>query len=75
MTVTLLIDDALVDKAKRRAQALGKSLDEAVREYLEQLASEDDAERDIAEFRRLSEQGTGDSHGRRWTRDELHDRR
>jgi hypothetical protein len=36
------------------AQAMHKSLNRLVREYLEQLAGQDQAERDAEEFRRLS---------------------
>ncbi len=73
MNVTLSLDDQLVARARKRAEALGKSLNQLVREYLEKLAGGDDPERSIEEFRRLS--GRGNSRGWRFDRDEIHGRR
>jgi hypothetical protein len=72
MNVTLSIDDQLIKRARRKADALGKSLNQLVRDYLEQLAGGDDAEESIAEFKRLS--GRGRSRGWRFNRDEIHER-
>jgi hypothetical protein len=72
VNVTLSIDDQIVARARKKAEALGKSLNQLVRDYLEKLAGSDDPERSIEEFKRLS--GRGDSRGRRIARDELHDR-
>ena len=72
MNITLSMDERTVERASKRAQALGKSLNELIRDYLQTLAGEDDPERGIAEFERLS--GTGDSKGWRFNRDEIHDR-
>jgi hypothetical protein len=72
MNVTLSIDEQTVERARKRAEAMGKSLNQLVREYLQKLAGTDDPERSIEEFRRLS--GTGDSRGWRFNRDEIHER-
>jgi hypothetical protein len=72
MNVTLSLDDQVVARARKRAEALGKSLNQLVREYLEKLAGGDDPERSLDELRRLS--GTGHSRGWRFDRDELHGR-
>ena len=72
MNVTLSIDDQLVERARKRAAALGKSLNQVIRDYLERLAGSDDPERSIEEFERLS--GQGDSGGWRFDRDEIHGR-
>lgn len=72
MNVTLSIDEQLVARARKKADALGKSLNQLVRDYLQKLAGGDDPERWIEEFERLS--GTGNSHGRRFNRDETHER-
>ena len=72
MNVTLSIDDQLVERARKRAAALGKSLNQVIRDYLEKLAGNDDPERSIEEFERLS--GQGDSGGWRFDRDEIHGR-
>ena len=72
MNVTLSIDDQVVTRARKKAEALGKSLNQLVRDYLERLAGGDDPERSIEEFRRLS--GRGHSRGWRFDRDEIHER-
>ena len=38
MNITLSIDERVADEARRAAGAMGKSLNQAVRDYLEQLA-------------------------------------
>lgn len=73
MNVTLSLDEQLVERARKRAAALGKSLNQLIRDYLETLAGGDDARSSVEEFRRLS--GRGKRQGRwRFDRDELHDR-
>ena len=72
MNVTLSIDEQLVARARRKAEALGKSLNQLVRDYLQTVAGGDDAERSIEEFRQLS--GRGNSRGWRFNRDEIHER-
>jgi len=66
------VDDQLVARARKKAEALGKSLNQLIRDYLERLAGSDDPERSIAEFDTLS--GRGDSRGWRFDREELHER-
>ncbi|MBV9072287.1 MAG: ribbon-helix-helix protein, CopG family [Acidobacteria bacterium] len=72
MNLTLSVDEDVVARARKRADALGKSLNQLVREYLQKLAGNDDPEATIAELKRLS--GRGDSRGRRFSRDEIHER-
>jgi hypothetical protein len=71
VNVTLSIDERVVARARKRAEALGKSLNQLIRDYLQTLA-DDDPERSIEEFKRLS--GRGNSRGWRFNRDEIHDR-
>jgi len=72
MNITLCVDDRLVARARKRADALGKTLNQLIRDYLQRLAGGDNPEQSIAEFRRLSGQG----HSRRWrfNRNEIHER-
>ena len=72
MNVTLSIDDQLVSRARKKAEAMGKSLNQLIRDYLQSVAGGDNPERSIEEFKRLSGQG----HSRRWrfNRDEIHER-
>ncbi|MFZ0770478.1 MAG: DUF6364 family protein [Candidatus Sulfotelmatobacter sp.] len=72
MNVTLSIDDQLVTRARKKAEALGKSLNQLIRDYLQTVAGGDNPERSIDEFKRLS--GKGHSRGWRFNRDEIHSR-
>jgi replicative DNA helicase len=72
MNITLSIDEQIVEKARKRAEAQGKSLNQLVRDYLRALAGGDDPERSVQEFKRLS--GSGRSRGWRFNRDEIHER-
>ncbi|HUK54122.1 MAG TPA: DUF6364 family protein [Candidatus Binatia bacterium] len=71
MNLTLSLDGQTVSRARKKAEALGKSLNQLIREYLQRLAGADDAEASIAEFKRLS--GRGNSRGWRFNRNELHE--
>jgi Family of unknown function (DUF6364) len=71
MNITLSIDENVVARARRHAEALGKSLNQLIRDYLQTLA-DGDPERSVEEFKRLS--GRGNSRGWRFNRDEIHDR-
>ena len=72
MNLTLSIDEQLVSRARKRADALGKSLNQMIRDYLQKMAGGDNPEQSIDEFRRLS--GQGHSRGWRFNRDEIHER-
>ncbi|MGD0366077.1 MAG: DUF6364 family protein [Acidobacteriaceae bacterium] len=72
MNLTLSVDKQTVARARKKADALGKSLNQLVRDYLETLAGNGDPARSIDEFRRLS--GSGHSRGWRFDRNEIHDR-
>jgi hypothetical protein len=71
VNVTLSIDEQLLARARKRAEALGKSLNQLIRDYLQALA-DDNPERSIEEFKRHS--GGGNSQGWRFNRDEIHER-
>lgn len=72
MNVTLSLDAQTLARARKKAEALGKSLNQLIREHLQRLAGADDPESSIAEFKRLS--GRGHSRGWRFNRNELHER-
>lgn len=74
MNITLSVDDQVVQRARAAAEAMGKSLNQLVREYLAGLAASDDAEADVAELRELSKASGGRSRGWKFDRDELHAR-
>jgi hypothetical protein len=75
MNLTLSIDDEVIQDARRRAEALGTSVNQLVREYLEQLVGKTDPNADAAEFERLSQVAQGDSRGWKFNREELHERK
>ena len=72
MNITLSIDEQLTARARKRAEALGKSLNQLIRDYLQKVAGGDDPEGSIEEFRQLS--GKGHSRGWRFDRNEIHER-
>lgn len=72
MNITLSIDEQLVSRARKKAESLGKSLNQMIRDYLQTVVGSDDAERSIDEFKRLS--GQGNSRGWRFDRNEIHGR-
>ncbi len=74
MNLTLSVDDDVVQKARQRADQLGTSLNQLVRDYLAQLAGKPDSIRDAEEFERLSQLSQGDSRGWIFNRDEVHER-
>jgi plasmid stability protein len=74
MNVTLSIDDDVIREARRRAEAMGTSVNQLVRDYLNQFVGKRDPSALAAELEQLWEQGTGDSRGWRFNRDEIHER-
>ena len=74
MNLTLSIDDRLLEEAREVARSMGKSVNQIVREHLEQLTQKDAAERDVEELRRLSSESEGRSGGWKFDREEVHER-
>jgi hypothetical protein len=74
MNVTLSIDEETLLRARRSAEAMGKSVNQLVREYLEQLAGKSDPASIASEFARLSRQAKGNSKGWKFNREEIHER-
>lgn len=72
VNLTLSIDEQLVSRARKKAESLGKSLNQMIRDYLQTVAGGEDPDRSIEEFKRLS--GQGNSRGWRFNRDEIHER-
>ena len=72
VNLTLSIDEQLVSRARKKAESLGKSLNQMIRDYLQTVAGGKDPDRSIEEFKRLS--GQGNSRGWRFNRDEIHER-
>ena len=75
MNITLSVDDEVIHRARQQAEALGTSVSQLVRDYLEQLAGKRDPADRAAEFSRLSRLSHGDSKGWKFNRDEIHERK
>ena len=71
---TWSFENRVVQRARAAVEAMGKSLNQLVREYLASRAASDDAESDIAEMRELSKASGGRSRSWKFDRDELHAR-
>ena len=50
MKITLSVDEQVADQARRAASAMGKSLNQAVRDYLETLAGAEQRAAELREF-------------------------
>ena len=73
MNVTLSIDERVVAEARRIAALRGTSLNQLVRDYLQELTRTDDAEAVVARLDALWAESSYRSEGS-WTREELHER-
>lgn len=74
MNITLSVEEQVVERAREVARGMGTSLNQLVRDYLEQLAQTHDPEKDVDELVRLSRESGGRSRGWRFDRDEIHAR-
>jgi hypothetical protein len=74
MNLTLSIDKRVLERARKAARSLGKSLNQVVREFLEELAGSSSAEDDVEELLRLSKESKGHSRGWVFNREEIHER-
>jgi hypothetical protein len=74
MNVTLSLDDKLLERARKLAARRGISLNQMIRDYLSGVTGEPSPEELAAELDALWAEGSGDSRGWRFNREELHDR-
>ena len=73
MNVTISIDERVVAEARRIAAARGTTLNQLVRDFLNELTRVDDTESVIARLEALWAEESYRSHGP-WTREELRER-
>jgi hypothetical protein len=73
MNITLSIDEQLVERAREKLRATGKTINQEIREHLQHIAGDGELERDLEEFKRRV--GQGNSNGWKWNRDELYEER
>lgn len=74
MNITLSVEDEIIQKASRKAEIFGTSVNQLLLEYIEQLAGGSDQNRDADEFVRLSQLSQGNSQGWKFNRAEIHER-
>jgi hypothetical protein len=74
MNITLAIDEQLVERARERLRATGKTINQEIREHLEHIVGDDDQLASDLEFLEKYS-GLGDSKGWKWNRDEAYERR
>jgi antitoxin component of RelBE/YafQ-DinJ toxin-antitoxin module len=73
VNITLSVDEQVAERAREKLRAMGKSLNQEIRDHLKHLAGDDELERDLEYLERNS--GLGDSKGWKFNRDEIHERR
>jgi antitoxin component of RelBE/YafQ-DinJ toxin-antitoxin module len=71
MNITLSIDERVAEQARQAALAMGKSLNQAVRDYLEQLAGRAQLEAEISAYLESTARTPGRLRGWKYNRDEL----
>ena len=73
--LTITVDDEILRRARTRAMEQDRSVNSLLREYLEAYAAAGSTWEQAAEtILRLSATARSGRGGRRWTRDELHER-
>ena len=75
MNITLSIDERVAERARQAAQAMGKSLNQAVRDHLEALAGMTQQDAQTEAFERSARASPGRLNGWRFDRDEANARR
>jgi predicted solute-binding protein len=75
--LTIALEEKLLEEAQERARQQGTSVEEVLRRYLELYVDTQQQERQreaIEALLDLSTRTRSGSGGRKWTRDELHER-
>jgi len=72
VNITLSIDEQIAARAREKLRAVGKSLNQEIRDHLRHVAGDDDnLERDIEFFLKTSGMGKPDA-GWKWNRDDIY---
>ncbi len=74
MNITLSVDEQVVARAREAAQKLGKSLNQVVRDYLEQLAGSARRSQQWEQFEQRCLESKARLEGWRFDRDEANER-
>jgi len=73
MNITLSIDEQLAARAREKLRAVGKTINQEIRDHLQHVAGDDGLERDLAYFESYA--GLGDSQGQKFNREEIYEER
>lgn len=74
MDITLSIDERVAEQASQAASAMGKSLNQAVRDYVEQLAGAQQLEAELHAFEQSALSTPGQLKGWKFEREEANRR-
>ena len=74
MNITLSIDERVAEQARQAALAMGKSLNQAVRDYLEQLAGGQQLQAELRAFEQSALATPGRLAGWKFDRDDANRR-
>lgn len=74
MNITLSVDERVAERARTAAAALGKSLNQAVRDYLEQLAGSQQLASELLAFEQSALETPGRLNGWHFDREEANRR-
>lgn len=74
VNVTLSVDAEILTRARELASRRGTSLNQLVRDYLQELASDLSPDEILVELNSLWSASKADSGGKRWKREDLHER-
>lgn len=74
VNITLSIDEQLVERAREKLRAVGKSVNEEIRDHLRHVAGDDDLEEAIEFLVKSSGQGKPEDDWK-WNRDEIYEDR
>jgi len=76
MNVTLTVDEEVMRKARKQAEAMGTSVNQLIRDYLASFTSHHSNGAQLAqEYMELLRTSQGNSRGWKFNREELHERR
>lgn len=74
MNITLSVDERTAEQARQAAQAMGKSLNQLVRDYLEQLAGTEQREAEVKAFEASARVSPGQLNGWAFDREQANAR-
>lgn len=75
VNLTITVDDELLKRARVRAAEQETSVNAVLRDELKRFAGSDDGLTAGAAFAKFARENPGNSHGQKWTREDLYKER